>query len=136
MTVLHPSEPRTGEAIVHLLRTTHWLGRDPDTGRLRLYRAEDLSDPHRRHVLRWLRQRADELHERSLREADRQHQLGAIDDTEHARLIAPLRDVEPAAWLEDTPLVRRLLELSPPHPRPARRRRWLPTRLLRGDRSA
>jgi hypothetical protein len=100
----------------------------------RVTNVADLDDRHRRNVLRYLRRNAVLVwanHRALLRT---RHMRQQIDDPTFRQRLAHLDATPAPEWLEDTPLVRRLVQLSPPLPRPPRRRRLLPARLTGGRR--
>jgi hypothetical protein len=114
------------------LNTEHWAVWDGDD--LVPIRVEDLDDRHRRNVLHWLRQHARLMQDHERRALRGLWRSGAITGREHDRRRIALDALDPDVWLEDTRLVRRLVQLSPPPPRPFRRRRLLPARLRGGRR--
>lgn len=105
-----------------------WYAYD-NAGHLHRRPLHQMSDRHRRAVITYLRDRAAELHE--------QHRLALIrrlNGQRYNELVSALvvhgRAV-PETWLDETPLMRRLRELSPDQPPAPRRRRWLPARFGR-----
>jgi hypothetical protein len=115
---------------VLLDQTDHWCAWG-DEGRLVRLRLDDMTVAHCRRVLAWLRAHADQLHSDRIDVLARLRRSGELTDTEFAAEVATLEATEPAVWLEETPLVRRLVQLTPAEPRPARRRRLLPRRWWR-----
>lgn len=108
-----------------LVQDEHWI-----TGDGRTLRLNDMDPAHLRFALAFCRRYAATLHY----------------DVETALLFEPESDVEgewfwrdallrqhqgtaPEVWIDDTPLVRRLVALVPREPRAPRWRRFLPRRL-------
>lgn len=112
----------------HLLhQADHWATWN-DGGQLVRIRLDDMSPAHRARVLAWCRNNAEFLHTRALDMATRLHRRGVTTAEEFARDVAQIQDVAPAVWVDDTALVRRLVQLTPTPPAPPRRRRLLPRR--------
>lgn len=117
------------DLVLGLQQAAVWVARG-DQGRLVTRRLDDLPHAHVVAILAWLRARALDLH-------DRQHAdlVGLVargrqpDDV--MRLVAAHSRHDPHVWLEETPLVRRLVQLAGPPPKTERRRRFLPARLRR-----
>lgn len=114
-----------------LCNSTSWLARASDTGRYVLRDVADLEPDHQRRILGWCRAHADQLHWMARKEIDRRFKHGEIGFAHRAELMRPLR-CDPAVWLEDTALIRRLVQLVPTPPPSPRRRRYLPARLTGG----
>lgn len=114
------------DLVAALHQDEHWTSRDGDD--LVTHRLDDMHDRHRGTVLAWLRARALELHRRQHDE-----HVASVARGEHPHdvlvLIADHGRLDPYVWLEETPLVRRLVQLQGHQPRPERRRRLLPARL-------
>jgi hypothetical protein len=108
----------------------HWCAWG-DEGQLVRFRLDDMPLAHRRRVLAWLRSHADQLHGQQLDLLSRLRRRGQLSDDAFANETATLEATEPAVWLEETPLVRRLVQLTPAEPRSVRRRRLLPRRWWR-----
>lgn len=125
---LSPVEP----ASLTLLDTEHWLCA-ARRGRRVCVHVDLLDDQHRRNILAWLRARP-ELLAKWQDEADYRLYLdGILSSAEYIARQQERRAVPPVVWLEDTPLVRRLVQLLPPTAHPPRHHRHLPAR-LRGPR--
>ncbi len=114
------------------LDTEVWLTRRD--GRLVPVHVDDLTPRHRRNLLAYLRRNADVMwaHQRQLTAS--YWQTGVVDDATFAERVAHLDRTPAPEWIEDTALVRRLVALTPAEPRPERRHRFLPARLLTGGR--
>jgi len=114
-----------------LLDTAHWL---IDEGRA-IVAVDQLSDSHRRNLLAWLRARAAHLAQDQDGFDYRLYLLGVLSADRYIARQRDRRAVPPEMWLEETPLVRRLVALTTADqaPQPPRRRRFLPPR-LRGRR--
>ena len=121
-----PLAPDTAFGLTRL-DTEHWLARH--RGRLVPIRLEDMSDRHRRNLLAWLREHARLMQDHERRAIKGLYLSGFLTGAEHDDRQARLAALPPEVWLEDTVLVRRLVQLAPPTPRPLRRRRQLPARL-------
>jgi hypothetical protein len=102
-----------------------------DEGQLVRLHLDDMTTAHRRRVLDWLRAHAEQLHTARLDVLARLRRRGQLTDAEFAAEAAALEAIAPVVWIEDTPLVRRLVQITPPPPRPARSRRFLPRRWWR-----
>lgn len=112
----------------HLLyQADHWA--TWTGGQFVRIRLDDMSPEHRRRVLAHLRAHAEFFHHRQLDTLTRLHRRGRLSDTELGDESRYLRALDPAVWLDDTPLVRRLVQLTPAPPAAPRRRRFLPWRL-------
>ena len=111
------------------LDTEWWLTRRRWTGHLEPVNVADLGERHRRNLLAWLRDHAALLARTQRRVYVHLHNRGSIDTPELAHRLDWLDAHDPHAWLEDTALVRRLVDLPPAPPRPPRRNRQLPRRL-------
>jgi hypothetical protein len=109
---------------------TAWLSYGDD-GRLHRIDLDQMTDDHRARVTALLRQRAHQLHAAQRAYHLRQIKTGR-DVHQHLHDVAVLDRTPPAVWLDETPLMRRLRQLTPDQPPAPRRRRWLPARLLRG----
>ena len=114
------------------LDTEVWLTRRD--GRLVPVHVDDLTPRHRRNLLAYLRRNADVMwaHQRDL--LGSYWKTGVINDRVFGERMAVFTRCTAAEWIEDTALVRRLVALTPAEPRPERRRRFLPARLLTGGR--
>lgn len=111
-----------------LRQATYWKMR-LDDGRLQLVHLDQLGTHHRRHLLAWLRANAALMQAHEARAIARQHKAGHLDDASFAAAMRPLETLAPQVWLDDTALVRRLIQITPPGPPPApRQRRYLPWR--------
>lgn len=96
---------------------------------LELVRLDHLTPDHIARILNWVRDRATQLRERAAAQLTASWKAGILSDYDFAAHHRALGWDQPAAvWLDDTPLVRRLVELAP-RPPAERRRRLLPTRL-------
>lgn len=120
-----------GAPRVTLLDQTCWWWAKTPTGELYPIQLEEMTVEHRRALLAWLRRHAAVMHAHQARTNASLWQSGLIDDTELGRRMRALRSVAPQVWLEDTPLVRRLVQLVPRDPAPPRRRSRRLTALLR-----
>lgn len=122
MTTTHPVD----DLVATLHQDQHWVSRDgADLVTLSL---DDMPAAHRDAVLGHLRDRAVELHLRHYDDVMHSVQRGAsVHDVIPA--LARHMGLDPHVWLEETALVRRLVELHGWEPRPARLVRFLPKRL-------
>lgn len=111
------------------LDTEWWLTRRRLSGRLEPVNVADLSERHRRNLLAWLRAHPALLAATQRRVYVHLHQAGVLATPTFARCLDRLDAVDPHVWLEDTALVRRLVDLTLPEPRAPRRNRQLPRRL-------
>lgn len=114
------------------VETETWVTRRD--GELQPINVADLTHRHRTHLLAYLRRNAGVLwshHRHLLRQL---WMLQLVDDREFGDRVAHLDRTPAPEWLEDTALVRRLVALTPAEPRPPRRHRLLPARLLSGGR--
>jgi hypothetical protein len=112
-----------------LQQEVSWYSWD-DAGYLHRQPLERMTDRHRRSVITYLRDRAGELHDHHRRALQRELATGR----DYAELVSALAQhgrTQPELWLDETPLMRRLRELSPDQPPGERRRRWLPARFRR-----
>jgi len=121
--------PLAEPGFAHLLhQADHWATWS-DGGQLVRIRLDDMSPDHRRRTLAYLRAHAEFFHTRQLDTLGRLYRRGGLSDREFGDETAYLRALDPHVWLDDTALVRRLVQLTPTPPAPARRRRFLPWRL-------
>lgn len=91
-----------------------------DEGQLVTLYVDDMAPAHRARVLAHLRSRAHQYRDNAADRITLRERMGYLD---HAEWIAALRklDRQPAEmWLEEQPLVRRLVQLTPRQPSPAR----------------
>ncbi|MBN9108607.1 MAG: hypothetical protein J0I34_07470 [Pseudonocardia sp.] len=114
-----------------LLQSHSWITRDPDTRELHLIDLDAMTPSHRAHLLDWLRRNAHVMRGHVHRSINQSQRWGAITWVERAELIRDLEVHPPEVWIEDTPLVRRLVQLEPPAAPRRERQRWLPQRLRR-----
>lgn len=120
--------PDIGTAI--LRQSTYWRTRGPD-GHLEVIRLDSMSWDHQRRALAWLRAHADQMRHHEARTLGGAYKAGRIEERDLCSGIAWLRWGTPAVeWIEDTPLVRRLVQLAPPEPVAPKIRRRLPARLM------
>lgn len=120
-----PTDTDGLDRVIHRLhQSARWAYRDDD-GRLHCARLNEMTPEHRRNVLRWLRDRATQLHAQQIDYHHREIRRGR-DYAEIVADIGTLKRTPPGAWLDETPLVRRLAELVPRQPAPPRGllRRW------------
>lgn len=110
---------------LHQHATWAWVG---DDGRHDVHRVKALPVVQRRAILAWLRARADELHRRQELELARTVRDEDANVHTVTLALAALGRTDPAEWLEQTPLVRRLVALqtrdAAPGPARLRPRRW------------
>lgn len=123
----------TPDAARKLINSHTWLTRDDDTGELRWVSVLEMTPSHRAHLLTWLRTNADTMRGHVLRSIDRAARNGEITWADRAVELSELFAVTAAVWIEDTPLVRQLVQLAGPREPRRERQRWLPAR-LRGRR--
>jgi hypothetical protein len=110
----------TPSGVVLLDQADHWHAWG-DEGQLVRLRLDDMTPTHRRATLAWLRGHAELLHAQRKAIVGRLYKRGELDDVEFADELRYLEALDPAVWLEDTPLVRRLVQLVPREPvRPPR----------------
>lgn len=121
--------PEVAELGLTDLDTEWWLTRRRWSGHLEPVRVDDLSERHRRNLLAWLRAHPELLAATQRRVYVQLHRAGAMSTPDFARVLDWLDAQDPHVWLEDTALVRRLVDLTPPEPRAPRRNRHLPRRL-------
>lgn len=100
-----------------------------DHGRLVEQLLDEMSPAHRARVLAWLRANAAVLIDGRRDAVATAHKRGFLEDVEMAHELAYLDTLDPAVWVEDQPLVRRLVAMVPREPLPARGvlgriRRW------------
>jgi hypothetical protein len=110
------------DVVTRLHQETYWASRHPH-GHLVQRRLDDMNERHLTAVLTWLRAHAEQLHRDQIQLLLREWRRG-VDRAEIEVDIAHLQRAVPAMWLEETALVRRLVQLAPPPP-PRRRRRLL-----------
>lgn len=110
-----------------MLADTYWLTRASADDRLTLTAVDDMTPDHQRRLLDYLRRSADQLHWYARKAINDQFRRYEIGFAARAQLLRQL-DIPPAEWLDDTALVRRLVQLVTPPTRGERRRR-LPARL-------
>ena len=91
-----------------------------DDGRLVTQLLEDMSPRHRAQTLAWIRGHAEILINNRKAAVSRAHERGFLEDVEMAHELAYLDALDPAVWVEDQSLVRRLVALVPREPLPAR----------------
>lgn len=123
------STPTIAEpGFAHLLhQADHWA-MWTDSGTLVRVRLDDMSPDHRRRTLTWLRGHAEFFRTRQLDTIARLYRRGRLSEREFADDTARLEALDPHVWLDDTALVRRLVQLTPAAPVAPRRRRRLPRR--------
>lgn len=117
----------TPQGVVLLDQADHWHAWG-DEGQLVQLRLDDMTPSHQRRTLAWLRDHAVQLHGQRKDVSVRLHRRGLLTDGEFADEQRYLDALDPAVWLDDQPLVRRLVQLIPRAPAPVRRRRYLPRR--------
>lgn len=128
LTVDDPHVLADADVVTLLRQATYWRTRDRD-GALELVRLDELDPGHLARILAWLRGRATQLREQAAGQLAAHWKAGRLDDHDFAAEHRQLGWSELAeVWLDDTPLVRRLVELAP-RPLAERRRRLLPARL-------
>lgn len=108
----------------------YWKIRGP-AGELQLVHLDQLSREHQRRLLAWLRRNAETMQAHERRTVARLYQRGRMLAPEFAAAMRPLETVLPEVWIEDTALVRRLVQLVPAEPARPRRHRFLPRRWTR-----
>lgn len=91
-----------------------------DDGRLVTQLLDDMSPRHRAQALAWLREHAQVLIDNRKAAVSRAHRRGYLDDDEMGHELAYLDALDPAVWVEDQPLVRRLVAMVPRQPLPPR----------------
>lgn len=102
-------KPDAAPWVVDALRQTHtWTDEHG-----RAHRVDDMLHDQRRALLHWLRQHATELHAAWL-EAMRLEPVPQLHEDQLRQTAAILahRERDPGAWLDTTPLVRRLVALE------------------------
>lgn len=112
-----------------MVNGTAWLTRDFPDDPLRLVDVDDMTPEHQRRLLAYLRAHAYEQHwfaRKAIKEQFQRREIDAIQMATQLTLIGAV----PELWLEDTALVRRLVQLVAREPR-RERQRWLPARLRR-----
>lgn len=112
----------------HLLhQADHWATWNAG-GQLVRVRLDDMSPDHRRRTLAYLRAHAEFFRCRELDALARLYRIGKLSTAEYGAESSYLEALDPHVWLDDTELVRRLVQLTPTPPAPPRRRRLLPRR--------
>lgn len=102
-----------GDVGTALLRqATYWKTRRDD-GQLQLVTIDGIGADHQRRLLGWLRRNAEVLHGIEQRALSTQRKTGRLDDQSFAEAMGALERRDPAEWLEDSTLVRRLVQLVP-----------------------
>lgn len=123
-----PDDPTVAHKLVH---SQTWLIRDDDTRQLHWRHVDHLTPSHRAHLLDWLRRNADVMRGHVLRSINQAHRRNEITWPERAAMVRDLTAHPAEVWIEDTALVRRLVQLQPARPPRRDRPRWLPARLRR-----
>lgn len=114
-----------------LIQSETWLVRDDETRQLHWRNVEHMTPSHRAHLLDWLRRNADRMSDHVAQSLDKAYWRNEISWEYRTERRFDLTARPAAVWLEDTRLVRRLVQLVPaPAPR-RERQRWLPARLRR-----
>lgn len=119
-----PLDTTAGVALLD--QASYWQAKG-DEGQLVRLLLDDMTDDHRSRTLAWLRQHAEQMQDHRRDIVARLHRRGLLDAAAFAAELRYLDALDPHVWLEDQPLVRRLVQLVPrPAPRPRRGllRRW------------
>lgn len=117
--------------LLHLLgQAVIWRSYGDESRLVTLY-LDAMGTRHQRRVLAWLREHARMLRDFYADDLTQQQRMGKLELEEWGALLAALDATSPEVWLEEQPLVRRLVQLTPRPPAlPARRlfianpRRW------------
>lgn len=91
-----------------------------DDDRLHTQHLDHMPAEHRANVLAWLRSNAAMLHELQSGHLTRQWKGGYMTGDQWADEIRYLAALDPAVWVEEQPLVRRLVALVPREALPTR----------------
>ncbi len=94
-----------------LRQGTYWKIRQ--WGVLQLVTIDSLTPDHRARLLDWLRANASLMQAHEARQIVTSHRRRLIGDQEFAAEMRKLEDVDPREWIDNTVLVRRLVELVP-----------------------
>lgn len=112
--------PVTDRDLDALLQQTAIWRSHGDHAHLVTHLIDDMTPDHRARVLAWLRGNAELMQNLHRDHITRLYKRGLLSVEEFAAELAYLDAMPAAVWLEDQPLVRRLVQLVPREPLPAR----------------
>lgn len=110
MTYAAPTRLVSMEDVVVLEQAAIWRSWG-DHGRLMTQLVDDMTPQHRAHTLAWLRGHAEMLLNQRRDHITRLHKRGLLSDQEWGQALAALDATPAGVWLEEQPLVRRLVQL-------------------------